>query len=291
MTQNKNKNNITVVIVIYREDYELLYKTLYEIKNFKIIIIDNSNNVRLKKRIEKEFIIEKYILNKKNLGFSSGYNQGIKLCSTEYVLILNPDCIIDEKSIFELHDKLIKNENCFLTTATSYDQNNKLSYVSGLLPENGEKNTILQVEGDVCVENVLGSCMFLKTIDFMNIGLFNEIFFNFFSDDDLCRKIKNRKKYIIQVYDAKCIHVHGISKVKNYFKKIYLREHFYLLDKFYYFHKSKSHITSINHERNKKNNYLIKLLVCLITFRLNKFIYYYAKYTAILKFNSYLKKD
>ena len=39
--------------------------------------------------------------------------------------------------------------------------------------------------------------------------------FLYFSDDDLCRKIKNLNGSIIQLYESTCIHTHGISKVRN----------------------------------------------------------------------------
>ena len=42
---------------------------------------------------------------------------------------------------------------------------------------------------------------------------------------------------------------------------------------------------------DKKNNYLMKIFFSLITLRLKKFVYYFARYTAILKFNNFLKKN
>ena len=176
MDQNTLKNMITIIIVLYREDYEILYKTLDKIRDFKKIIIDNSNNLKLKNKLEANFKIEKYILNKKNIGFSAGYNQGVKLCETDFFLILNPDCIIDYESIIKLHEKLVVNEDCFLTTPTSYDENNKLTYSGGLLPENGDIDFPIKIEGDICVENTLGACIFLRKKDFIEIGLFD--FFN-----------------------------------------------------------------------------------------------------------------
>ena len=162
MDQYSFKNTITVVIVLYRENYSILYKTLDKIRDFKKIIIDNSNNAELKNKVETDFEIEKYILNKKNIGFSAGYNQGVRLCDTDFLLILNPDCIIDSKSIIRLYETLSQNKDCFLTTSTSYNENNELTYAGGLLPENGEKDFPINLEGDICVENTLGACMFLK---------------------------------------------------------------------------------------------------------------------------------
>ena len=41
----------------------------------------------------------------------------------------------------------------------------------------------------------------------------------------------------------------------------------------------------------KKNNYLIKIFFSLFSMKLKKVVYYYARYTAILKFNNFLKKN
>ena len=208
MNKPLSVNELTVVIVLYKETFDIISKTLSTLKSFKIIIIDNDNNTILKK----------------NIGFSAGYNQGIRLSQTEYTLVLGPDCIISENDIFILKQKLFENQNCFITAATSYDDNGNLTYTGGPLPEKGDKDIVLNLSGDTCVESVLGACMFFKTKDIKENKLFfDENFFLYYSDDDLCRQIKNLNKSIIQVFDAKSIHQHGLIKVKNiFFKKFVL---------------------------------------------------------------------
>ena len=88
-TIQKNKINeviddITVVIVMYQETKEIIFKTLEKIKDFKIIIVDNNNDKILKQKIMSQFQIENYLLNKKNKGFSFAANQAIKLSKTTY---------------------------------------------------------------------------------------------------------------------------------------------------------------------------------------------------------------
>ena len=78
--------DITIVIVLYKETFELLSKTLTPINSFKKIIIDNDENFELKKKVESQFSINQYILNKKNNGFSAGYNQAIKLSKTKIIV-------------------------------------------------------------------------------------------------------------------------------------------------------------------------------------------------------------
>ena len=133
------QKEITVVIVLYEEKLDFVFRCLEVIKNFKIIIIDNAGNISLKKKIEEKFRIYKYILNKKNYGYSKGNNQGIKLCDTEYTLVLNSDCLISEENILKLLTSHRKYENCFITSPTTYDKKLKLSYNSGYLPENDDK--------------------------------------------------------------------------------------------------------------------------------------------------------
>ena len=57
-------NEITVTIVLYKEKISIISRCLENIKNFKIVIVDNAGDHSLKKKIEKKFQIHKYILNK-----------------------------------------------------------------------------------------------------------------------------------------------------------------------------------------------------------------------------------
>jgi hypothetical protein len=65
---------ITIVIVLYRESIDLLSECLKNIKGFKVIIIDNAYDKELKNQIEKKFQIYKYILNKKNMPMPSKHS-------------------------------------------------------------------------------------------------------------------------------------------------------------------------------------------------------------------------
>ena len=102
------KKDLTIIIVLYQERIELIKKCLEKIKNFKIIIIDNDNDLNLKNKIISENKIFKYKLNKKNIGFSKAANIAINMSDTKYILNINADCIIEENAILELL-KLIKN--------------------------------------------------------------------------------------------------------------------------------------------------------------------------------------
>ncbi len=278
----KDISQITILMVLYEESEEIVIKTLKKIKNFKIIIVDNTGDQNLKKKITNKFEISTYYLSNKNLGFSKGFNKALEFCTTDYVFIKNSDCYIDEENILKLFDYIKNNENCGIVSPTSYDEKGILSYNCGNLAENENTNEILKVEGDICVEKVLGSSMFAKTEDIKKVGMFNEKLFIYFSDDDLCKKIKNIGKHIIQIYKSKCVHVHGISKVKNKFKSVYLKELYFTLDELIYF-------KNINNNKEDKLKskllkYFFKILVSLFLFRFLNLVKYYARIYAYIKF-------
>ncbi len=281
---------ITILIVLFKENTEIIFKTLNKLKSFKKVIVDNAGNFEIKKKIQENFLIEKYIVNKKNIGFSAGYNQALSLSSTKYSLILNPDCIIDEKDIIRLVDAYIKCENCFLVVPTSYDENNNFTYSGGLLPENGDKNNILELSGDTCIESALGACMLINTNNAIDFGLFDENFFLYFSDDDLCRRIKKNKQSIIQVFKAKCFHKHGNIKVKNKFYKTFIREYNYTFDELYYFYKINRHNELINIYKKKIPLYFVRVLSKIFTFKFLDGIKIFSRILAYLRFIFKFKK-
>ena len=127
-------NEITIIIVLYEEKAQLVLRCLENLKNFKIIIVDNANNISLKKQVENNFKIYKYILNKKNLGYSKAANQAIKLSDTEFILMFQADGIIDQKDISLLLEAHKNYEDSFIVSPTLYDKDKNLEVNSGYFP-------------------------------------------------------------------------------------------------------------------------------------------------------------
>ena len=285
MEKSNYHNDITIAVVLYKEDFNLINKTLSKLRSFKTIIVDNHNDLDLKKKIESNFSIDNYILNSKNLGFSAGYNQAAKLCKTKYLLILGPDCIISDQDVCKLADYLSIDINCFLVSATSYNENMTLmTYTGGPLPENGGREKILNLSGNTCVESILGACMMVRIVDFKKIGMFDENFFIYFSDDDLCRRVKKLNKTVIQVYDSKSIHQHGEIKVKNKYLKKFIRENNYIFDNLYYFYKIDKNHVSIKSFQKKIIPYLFKFILKILTFNFLGAVEIFSKVLGYLRF-------
>ena len=284
--------NISIIVLLFEEDDKAINQCLDSIKNFKIIIIDNSNNKEREKLLKSKYKIYEYIRNDKNLGFGKANNLGIKRCDTEYLLILNSDCIISEENIQKLYNGHIKYDKCFLTAPTFYDHNNKLALSSASYPELNLKDDTINLEGDLCCQWVLGAAMFFKTDELKKIGMFDENFFLFFEDVDLCKRINSQDRSVIQIFDSKALHVHGQHKsVKNIYKKIFIFNYNYTFSELYYLYKINKHKEKYEYLKKKRFNYFIKIFTNLLLLKPEKTVYFFSKILAFYKFNKLINKN
>ena len=87
---------ITVIIVSFNSSKKI-EKCLSGIDTrYKKIVIENTKDLNLKKKIERKFNNSKVILNS-NKGFGAANNLGVKIAKTKYVLITSPDVILKKK--------------------------------------------------------------------------------------------------------------------------------------------------------------------------------------------------
>jgi GT2 family glycosyltransferase len=99
-------DKITIIIVSYKSE-KLISKNIEILKKFPTVIVDNSKSNKLN-HIIKEYKNIKLIIPDKNLGYGKGNNLGVTYSSTQYILIANPDVILDEKSILELYSGIFR---------------------------------------------------------------------------------------------------------------------------------------------------------------------------------------
>tara|TARA_B100000787_G_scaffold170166_2_gene164493 strand:+ start:575 stop:1444 length:870 start_codon:yes stop_codon:yes gene_type:complete len=278
--------NITITIVIYQESFEIISRCLINIKDFKIIIIDNSGNHKLKETILNNYKIFRYVINLKNLGFSKATNQAIKLSNSKYVLSIQADCKILIKDINKLYLALNKYDNCILVTPTFYNEKNNLTYSGGPLPEKKITIEILDLEGDTCVDIATTAAILFRKNDLIEIGLFDEDFFIYFPDFEIGRRIKNLNKSIIQVFDAKAIHEMGNLKINNIIKKVFFRNYYFTIDELIYYHKG----NSFNHVyldlKKKILTLILKVFLNLFLLRFTRSTKCFARVLAYYKFKS-----
>ena len=93
-------NNLTFIIVTFKSDH-VIHECIESLpKESSIIIIENSNDLKLKEKLEQKIQKLKLLFKKKWYGAAN--NIGIKLCKTDYAFVINPDVKFYKNTIDEL---------------------------------------------------------------------------------------------------------------------------------------------------------------------------------------------
>jgi len=100
---------LTVIIVNYNVAY-FLEQCLHSVKNAiknlsaEVIVVDNNSVDESVEMVQEKFPWVQLIANKDNTGFSVANNQAMRIAKGEYVLLLNPDTLVEEDSFTKVVD-------------------------------------------------------------------------------------------------------------------------------------------------------------------------------------------
>jgi len=187
----------------------------------------------------------KIIENGKNLGFGAACNIGAKNATEELLFFLNPDTQIISGDINEVLKKFQNNPSIGIIAPKILTQDGSIQTWSfgkeitlpGLLKNNllSEKPTVVETETEA--DWVSGAAFFIKKALFEKIGGFDEKFFMYFEDIDLCKRARQHSFRIMIHPDFKIMHIGGKSfddkktQKKYYFRSqdYYFQKHFGLL--------------------------------------------------------------
>lgn len=251
-----NDFNFSTSIVIYNNDLITLNNLVLTISKCpyltNIILIDNSPiNIYASLSNISEKVI--YIKNNKNLGFGKSHNLAFKMINfnTKYHIVLNPDIIIDNISIFNnIFEYLEQNINVGLLVPkilnldkTTYQQTKLLPtpfnlFASRFFPKflNNilNRSYILDVynKNNICnIPNLSGAFLVLRVNTLKQVGFFDNRYFLYLEDVDLVRRFHSISKTIYFPH-ASVFHIH--AKMSFKFNKSFL---FHILSTIQYFNK------------------------------------------------------
>ena len=167
---------LTIVIVTFKSDEKIINCLKSISYNIPVIVVENSDNKNFKNKIENIFTNVNCILAGENKGYATANNIGLKSVKTKYALVLNPDTILDKDAIKFFYNTKEQVEDFWLIGPA----NNQII--------NFNENDSNFKE----VNNLKGFAIFLNLSKF-NQDYFDENFFLFFEEIDLCRRVKKNK--------------------------------------------------------------------------------------------------
>ncbi|MDO8619192.1 MAG: glycosyltransferase family 2 protein [Candidatus Daviesbacteria bacterium] len=206
---------------------EALLKNLPE--NTEVIIADNNSSDKTVERI-KNYPSIKLLENNQNLGFAKANNIAVKKSQGEYLFFLNPDTQVLDDAINKLLNFADENEavGIIAPKLVQLDKKvqptvRKLPTILGAIKEYyfGIKNSyeayVPNEETPVVVESVVGGAILIKRGVFEKVGKFNEKYFLYYEDLELCKQVLQKGYKIFYFPQAVIIHEVGgsISEQKN----------------------------------------------------------------------------
>lgn len=227
MINNKAKVDLSIIIVTYNNEVTIkgcLDSLRACDRNTKLIVFDNNSTDRTVATVKKYrdvILIESEI----NLGFGKASNRAAKKATGDYLLFLNPDTkIIDKLTLVKLIDSLSANPEYGLIGPKVIFADGKLQKTVRNNPTvmNAVKEYIFKIRGSfdfyepkcqsLCeVESIKGAAMVVKRKLFEEIGGFNEKYFIYFEDLDLCRSIRERGLKVGYLPSVTICHIEGVS--------------------------------------------------------------------------------
>lgn len=283
-----NKKMILSISIVNYNTKEILRECLNEIVkstegiNTEILVVDNDSTDGSQEMIMKEFSNVLLICNNENRYFSGGHNQNLKRAIGKYILILNPDVLLNREAIHGMIEFILENKKAGAVFPKSIRLNETVektakkdysfldliftfTFVGHLIPlkrnvKNFEYN-INEIKEPLSVDVGQASCFLIKKEILQKVDYFDENLKLYFTDDDLCRRIRTAGYKIFFIPSLEVIHLGAQStrKVKKtIINEIYQQDLLMFCRKYYsrvayYFLKN----ISLVHEKLFKIYYLL----------------------------------
>ena len=250
--------NLSIVIVTLKSE-NVIHDCIRSIdQNIPIIIVENSHDYKFKEEIEIKYKNVKCVLTKKNLGMGAANNKGISIADTDYVYILNPDTILEKDTLKNLFIESKKIQNFSIISPIHSDK--KIPNWKNKFNKNFDDSKPFEVD------SVDGFSMLINK-KFLYEPYFDENFFLYLENDDLCLRAKQLGGHIFIIPNAKIMHKGAKAVNEKYAKEIeYSRNWHWIWSKFYF---NKKHYGFLKAFLNGFPNFISSIIKYLFFLLLN----------------------
>jgi GT2 family glycosyltransferase len=168
------------------------------------------------------------VINNQNAGFAKANNQGIKIATGDYILLLNPDTVMQKGVLENMVDFIEKHNDCGVSGCKILNPDNSVQpsvrrfptlfsqlFILLKLHHIFNLNKYFAKDFDYtvtqAVDQVMGAFFMIprKTID--SVGLLDEKFYIWFEEVDYCKRASNANMKVYYVSEASIIHYGGMS--------------------------------------------------------------------------------
>ena len=224
--------DISIIIVnwntkdLLRNCLDSIYKTLRDI-TYEIIVVDNGSSDGSVDMLREEFPQVKVIENRENRGFGAANNQGLRVMTSRYALLLNTDTILTENAIHELFSFMEAHPEAAMACgqllhANGSKQNSIAAFprlltlltnttlLEYLWPKRFPSKVYTWKE-PIEVDSGIGACLLVRKKAIDEVGMFDEHYYFFFEETDWAYQMHSAGWKIFHIPSAFIYHLQGQS--------------------------------------------------------------------------------
>lgn len=222
---------LSIIIVNYKTPeltlrcIESIYASVIDV-SFEVIVVDNDSQDNSKEKITHSFPSVKWISNTYNAGFGRANNLGVKHAKGEFILLLNSDMLLlPDQNLNVLLNRIKDNSKIGVIGCKLLNEDGSFQksyyYDIGTLKRELRNNVLwykLMKPVPKRLDAVMGSFMLFRKTDFEKLEGFDEDFFMYAEELELCMRFKRKLQKEI-IYDENYIAIHkhgGSSKVSDW---------------------------------------------------------------------------
>ncbi len=226
---------VSVIIVnynggIYTEQCLLSLKQFAPSLDYEVIIVDNNSADGSGHRLKKDFPEHQVFLLEQNQGFSSANNFGVMKACGDFLFFVNNDTLFTSDIITPLAVFMKQNETNGIAAPSLSNEDGSFQISYGKFPSLlNEWKTKREVVVSGNIEWVTGAAMMVRRSVFEQAGGFDEKYFMYFEDIDLCFRVLRNGFSIKYFQELSLIHLGGKSydvsnaKIQTEYRKSQLR--------------------------------------------------------------------
>lgn len=270
---SEDQYDLSVIIVNYNTA-DLIVDCLNSIANqqgvkFEVILVDNASGDRSPDIVRNDYPWVNLLANKYNAGFAKANNQVLKICSGRYVYYLNPDTRVRPGAFEGMVSFMDSHPEVGLAGTRIVNPDGSLqSSVEFRYP--GQRHAKQELEGlKGEIAWVLGASMIGKRDLLEDIGGFDERFFLYGEDLDLCLRVRKAGWLLSYIQDAVVVHWGGQSERNNLPAEVWKKK-FRAESIFYGTHYSKRAIRAIQRTNMLQAYWRILTLKIALPFSANR---------------------
>jgi GT2 family glycosyltransferase len=181
-------------------------------ENVPVIVVDNASTDDTAAAAEGQGA--RVIRNARNEGYGRANNIGARAAEAEFLLIVNPDCIVEKGAVPALLDAARRHPDAAFFAPRIVEPSGRVFFQprSLLAPYlHNPHGKLVLPDGEACAPFFSGACFLIRRDLFLRLGGFDENIFLFYEDDDLCRRVADSGSALIYVPQAVVRHGRGRS--------------------------------------------------------------------------------